>query len=102
MRGHFLAIRTHHLVANVLKRFTLSLSGLLYVNRFSGRRKKTYGWHPVIVFLATHCKLGNRVLNVQETLWVSFSNTVICKPTEPDREKNLTANQEQVVKGSSG
>lgn len=103
MHRHFLAIGSHQLVANVLKDLHYSCVDF-QLTGFPEEEKHTRlsSCDFKCVELPTAAPETIDVLNTRKLLWVSFWNSVICTPTEPDKGKDLTANQEQRIRGSSG
>lgn len=102
MHSYFLAIRIYQSVANVLKDLHCSCVDF-QLTSFQGEEKHTVSSFDFkLVGLPTAVTETLNILDPWECPWVSFGNSAICKPTELDKEEDLMANQEQVIRGSLG
>ena len=100
MHSYFLAIRTHQSIVKVLKDLHCSCVDF-QLTSFQGEEKHTVSSFK-LAGLPTAATETLNILDPRECPWVSFGNSAICKPTEPDKEEELTANQEQVITGCLG
>lgn len=100
MHSYFLAIRTHQSIVKVLKDLHCSCVDF-QLTSFQGEEKHTVSSFK-LAGLPTAATETLNILDPCECPWVSFGNSAICKPTEPDKEEDLMANQEQVISGCLG